>query len=43
MAWITINDHRIFLFVWRIGDTRLKLEINDLVKITFGFLSISGE
>ena len=42
MAWITIKDHRNFLFVQRIGDTRLKLKINDLVTITVGSLSISG-
>ena len=42
MAWITIKDYRYFLFVQRIGDTRLKHKINDLVKVTFGLLSISG-
>ena len=31
MAWITIKDHRYFLFVQRIGDARLKLKMNDLV------------
>ena len=42
MAWITIKDHRYFLFVQRIGDARLKLKMNDLVKVTYGLLSTSG-